>query len=402
MAEDFIGKELLGQFKVIERIGRGGMGEVYKAEQPAMDRMVAIKILHAKLAHRPDLVSRFRREARAMSRLSHPNSVRVFLYGHFEDTDQLYIVMEYLAGIDLARLVRRDGPMEVNRAIRVMIQVLGALEEAHSVGVIHRDLKPENILLTEQGGIRDFPKVLDFGLAKIRETKPRPGSLVLTREGMVFGTPEFMSPEQARGETLDARSDVYSVSLIFYELVTGQLPFPRSKPMEYISHHINTAPTPISERDPSLGLPKALDPVVARALEKDRNKRYSSAKEFAEALRSLLPRSEQTALNRALPQPPEQSSSSARTQELPKRDTAPGGKGAAKAGVKSDAPGPKPANVGKGLLIGLIIVILLLGGAVIYLLVSRAQAAAVPAVQQTPAVGAGQGTPPALTPGTLR
>lgn len=203
MAEDFIGKELLGQFKVIERIGRGGMGEVYKAEQPAMDRMVAIKILHAKLATRPDLVSRFRREARAMSRLSHPNSARVFLYGHLEDSDQLYIVMEYLAGIDLARLVRRDGPVEITRAIRIMIQVLGALEEAHSVGVIHRDLKPENILLTEQGGIRDFPKVLDFGLAKIRESKPRPGSMVLTREGMVFGTPEFMSPEQARGETLD-------------------------------------------------------------------------------------------------------------------------------------------------------------------------------------------------------
>ena len=170
MAEDFIGKELLGQFRVMERIGRGGMGEVYKAEQPAMDRMVAIKILHAKLAQRPDLVSRFRREARAMSRLSHPNSARVFLYGHFEDTDQLYIVMEYLAGIDLARLVRRDGPLEATRAIRIMIQVLGALEEAHSVGVIHRDLKPENILLTEQGGLRDFPKVLDFGLPTARGT----------------------------------------------------------------------------------------------------------------------------------------------------------------------------------------------------------------------------------------
>ena len=194
MSEGLIGKELLGQFRVIERIGRGGMGEVFKAEQPAMDRMVAIKILHAKLAQRADLVSRFRREARAMSRLSHPNTARVFLYGHLEETDQLYIVMEYLDGIDLAKLVRRMGPMEIQRATKVMIQVLGALEEAHSVGVVHRDLKPENILLTEQGGLSDFPKVLDFGLAKIRETKPRPGSMVLTREGMVFGTPEFMSP----------------------------------------------------------------------------------------------------------------------------------------------------------------------------------------------------------------
>ena len=129
MNEGLIGKELLGQFRVIERVGRGGMGEVFKAEQPAMDRMVAIKILHAKLARRADLVSRFRREARAMSRLSHPNTVRVFLYGHLEETDQLYIVMEYLDGIDLAKLVRRYGPMEIQRATKVMIQVLGALDE---------------------------------------------------------------------------------------------------------------------------------------------------------------------------------------------------------------------------------------------------------------------------------
>ncbi len=366
MAEDFIGKELLGQFKVIERIGRGGMGEVYKAEQPAMDRMVAIKILHSKLAQRQDLVSRFRREARAMSRLSHPNSARVFLYGHLEDSDQLYIVMEYLAGIDLARLVRRDGPLEVTRAIRIMIQVLGALEEAHSVGVIHRDLKPENILLTEQGGIRDFPKVLDFGLAKIRESKPRPGSMVLTREGMVFGTPEFMSPEQARGETLDARSDIYSVALIFYELVTGQLPFPRSKPMEYISHHINTAPTPISEKDPKIALPKALDPIILRALEKNRDKRYASAKEFAEALRTLLPPAQQTLANRALPQ--SKVDPSAETQPIPKHSRGPAPK------HSSGAPRPPASNVGKGLLIVLILIIAVLLGVVGFLLVNRQSA----------------------------
>lgn len=355
MAEDIIGKELLDQFRVIERIGRGGMGEVFRAEQPAMDRMVAIKILHAKLARRPDLVSRFRREARAMSRLSHPNSVRVFLYGHLEDTDQLYIVMEYLDGIDLARLVRRDGPVEVYRAIRIMIQVLGALEEAHSVGVIHRDLKPENILLTEQGGIRDFPKVLDFGLAKIRETKPRPGSMVLTREGMVFGTPEFMSPEQAQGETLDVRSDIYSAALIFYELVTGSLPFPRSKPMEYIAHHINTQPTPISQKDSSLSLPKSLDHVIARALEKDRNKRYASAKEFAEALRTILPKPEQEAVDRVLPHA--KNEVSAVTESMPN--------------LSSTTASVPASNAGRGLLIALIIIIVVLVGAVLFLLFTR-------------------------------
>ncbi|MDJ0763370.1 MAG: serine/threonine-protein kinase [Myxococcota bacterium] len=294
MSGDLIGKELLGQFRITERIGRGGMGEVYKAEQPAMDRMVAIKILHARLASRPDLVSRFRREARAMSRLSHPNTARVFLYGHIEASEQLYIVMEYLKGVDLARWVRREGPMPMERALKVMIQVLGALEEAHSVGVIHRDLKPENILLTTQGGIADFPKVLDFGLAKVRETRLRPGSVALTREGMVFGTPEFMSPEQARGETLDAKSDIYSAGLILYELLTGRLPYPKCKPMEYISHQIYTQPMPVTERVPELNLPVILDPIIAKALEKEPEKRFASALAFGEALRDALPRSDPT------------------------------------------------------------------------------------------------------------
>ncbi len=354
MAVDLIGKELLGQFCVLERIGRGGMGEVYKAEQPAMERMVAIKILHAKLAKRADLVSRFRREARAMSRLSHPNTVRVFLYGHMEDTDQLYIVMEYLDGVDLARLVRRDGPMEVMRGIRVMIQVLGALEEAHAVGVVHRDLKPENILLTEQGGMPDFPKVLDFGLAKIHETKLRPGSMILTREGMVFGTPEFMSPEQARGEVLDSRSDIYSVALIFYELVTGRLPFPKSKPMEYISHHINTPPTPISKRNPNIELPERLDPIVARALEKDRESRYQSARDFAEALRTLLPREQKTVAQRAMaPAKP----SADETQPLQRQ--------------RMGASAPPQKGVGKPVLIGLVAVIVVLLIVILWLFISR-------------------------------
>ena len=361
MTEGLIGKELLGQFRVIERIGRGGMGEVYKAEQPAMDRMVAIKILHAKLARRPDLVSRFRREARAMSRLSHPNSARVFLYGQLEDTNQLYIVMEYLDGVDLARLVRRDGPVEIFRAIRILIQVLGALEEAHSVGVVHRDLKPENILLTRQGGLDDFPKVLDFGLAKIKESKPRPGSMVLTREGMVFGTPEFMSPEQARGEILDARSDVYSVALIFYELVTGKLPFPHSKPMEYISHHINTEPIPISSRNTSLNLPTALDPIIGRALEKNREKRYQSARDFADALISLLPPAEKGEPTQPIPTG---KSSAAATKPM------------GMVRPRTEPPAPRQSSpLGKGLLISLLFIIVILVVLVIYLFTTRDRAA---------------------------
>jgi len=351
MTEDLIGKEILGQFRILERIGRGGMGEVYKAEQPAMDRMVAIKILHEKLAARPDLVSRFRREARAMSRLSHPNTVRVFLYGQLENTGQLYIAMEYLEGMDLARITRRDGPMEHVRASKIIIQVLGALEEAHGVGVIHRDLKPENILLTTQGGITDFPKVLDFGLAKIKEQHPRPGSLVLTREGMVFGTPEFMSPEQARGETLDGRSDVYSMGVIFYEMLTARLPFPRCKPMEYISHHINTPPIPVTERRPELNLPKELDPIMAKALEKNRENRYATAKDFAEALQAVIPRAARSGPMHAIP------SATRGDPTQPQRISSP-----------APAPEPEKSRGGKGLVIALLAVIAALLIAVIILL----------------------------------
>lgn len=355
MPEDLIGKELLGQFRIVERIGRGGMGEVYKAEQPAMDRLVAIKILHSKLAARQDLVSRFRREARAMSRLSHPNTARVFLYGQLEESNQLYIVMEYLDGIDLARHVRRHGPMEATRAAKVMIQVLGALEEAHSVGVIHRDLKPENILLGTRGGLPDFPKVLDFGLAKVHETRPRPGSLVLTREGMIFGTPEFMSPEQARGKVLDAKSDVYSAGLIFYELVTGQLPFPKCKPMEYIAHHIHTEPVPITERVPGLDIPPVLKPIVAMALEKDLAKRYQSAREFGEALKTVLPQSGRSVSVRALQPKPSEPPPRSTTRV----DT-----------VDSKIP-ERAAFLGKGVLIGLLVLILILLVLVVWLLSTR-------------------------------
>ncbi len=374
MPEDLIGKELLGQFRIIERIGRGGMGEVFKAEQPAMDRLVAIKILHAKLASRADLVSRFRREARAMSRLSHPNTARVFLYGHLEETDQLYIVMEFLDGTDLAHYVRKNGPVEVGRAARIMIQALGALEEAHSVGVVHRDLKPENILLTTQGGIADFPKVLDFGLAKVRETRPRPGSMILTQEGMVFGTPEFMSPEQARGEVLDARSDIYSASLILYELLTGKLPFPRCKPMEYISHHIYTEPIPVAERVPDLDLPPTLNPIVAMALEKDKTKRYQSARDFAEALKKVLPRAGRSVAVRALPTP--------RPDEMPVAQAA--------VTVVDGQARPNPlrttrtsksgASSGKGIIFGMLAVIIALVVIVIWLLMTRSDSANIPSV----------------------
>jgi eukaryotic-like serine/threonine-protein kinase len=305
-----IGRDLLGgQFQILQKIGSGGMGSVYKATQPAMNRMVAVKILHPKLANRKDLVSRFRREARAMSHLTHPNTVKVLLYGELED-GSLYIVMEYLEGRNLNQVVRKEGPLPLERAIPVLIQVCGALEEAHLQGIVHRDLKPENIFLSTNGGLRDYPKVLDFGLAKVTERELRPGSVMLTQEGMVFGTPEFMSPEQAQGKVLDARSDIYSLATILYEVLTAKLPFDARTPMEYIQHHVTKQPIPLDERIPGKQFPHGLAAVLAKALEKRPEDRFESASEFANALKpfaggagkgytAMMPKSSNPALEQA-------------------------------------------------------------------------------------------------------
>ena len=286
--DPFIGRDVLnGQFQILQKIGSGGMGSVYKALQPAMNRMVAIKILHPKLASRKDLVSRFRREARAMSHLTHPNTVKVYLYGELED-GSLYIVMEYLEGKNLNQTVRSEGPMTIERGLPILIQACNALDEAHRAGIIHRDLKPENIFVTSQGGMKDFAKVLDFGLAKVTEREMRPGSIILTQEGMVFGTPEFMSPEQAQGKSLTPGSDIYSLAVILYEVLTGKLPFDAKNPMEFIQLHVTTKPKPINERVPGKTFPPLLWTVLSKALEKKSDDRYQSAAEFAHALQAVL------------------------------------------------------------------------------------------------------------------
>jgi len=263
------------------------MGAVYKAAQPAMNRMVAVKILHPKLTNRKDLVSRFRREARAMSHLTHPNTVKVLLYGELDD-GSLYIVMEYLEGRNLNQVVRKEGPLPLERAIPVLIQVCGALQEAHLQGIIHRDLKPENIFLSTNGGLRDYPKVLDFGLAKVTERELRPGSIMLTQEGMVFGTPEFMSPEQAQGKILTPASDIYSLAVILYEVLTGKLPFDAKNPMEFIQLHVTAKPKPINERVPGKTFAPLLWTVLDKALAKKAEDRFQSAADFANALQAVL------------------------------------------------------------------------------------------------------------------
>jgi serine/threonine protein kinase len=286
--DPFIGRDILnGQFQILQKVGSGGMGAVYKALQPAMNRMVGVKILHPKLANRQDLVSRFRREARALSQLSHPNTVKVFMFGELED-GSLYIIMEFLEGKNLNQTVRAEGPFPMQRALPILVAVCGALDEAHRAGIIHRDLKPENIFLVQSGALRDFPKVLDFGLAKVGERQMRPGSVILTQEGMVFGTPEFMSPEQAQGKSLTPASDVYSLAVILYEVLTGKLPFDAKSAMDYIQLHVTGRPVPLSQRVPGKTFPPLLDAVIDRALAKKPEDRFASAADFATAMQAVM------------------------------------------------------------------------------------------------------------------
>ena len=223
--DKLVGRTLPGGYHILDLISVGGMGRVYRAQQSALGRTVAVKIIHPHLLADENSALRFMTEARAASQLNHPNSVSVFDFGRTDD-GQPYLVMEFLRGKDLARVAYEEGPLAFARIVDVLRQVLLALGEAHDLGIIHRDLKPENVILEplRRGG--DFVKVVDFGLAKLRADTQTPS---VTSPGIVCGTPDYMAPEQGRGDTIDGRSDLYAVGVILFQLLTGRLPFERRK-----------------------------------------------------------------------------------------------------------------------------------------------------------------------------
>ncbi|MBK8212161.1 MAG: protein kinase [Myxococcales bacterium] len=281
--DPLIGRTLPGGYVIFELIGVGGMGRVYRAEQVALSRTVAVKIIHPHLIGEENAAARFITEARAASRLNHPNSVGVIDFGKTED-GQLYLVMEFLRGKDLARVQYDEGPLPFRRVVSILRQVLAALSEAHHIEIIHRDLKPENIILepTRSGG--DFVKVVDFGLAKIR-VDSMPG---ITSPGIVCGTPEYMSPEQGRGDALDARSDLYGVGVILYQLLTGKIPFEAESPTQVVLMHLSQEPQDPRDVAPERKIPDALVDVCLRALAKSPDQRYENADAFSDALARAL------------------------------------------------------------------------------------------------------------------
>ncbi|MFO7905197.1 MAG: serine/threonine-protein kinase [Planctomycetota bacterium] len=276
--EAFQAKQL-GQYRLGQRLGAGGMGEVYLAEHQLMKRPVAIKLIRPEQAGDPRIFARFEREVRATAQLSHWNNIDIFDYGRTAD-GTFYYVMEYLPGLSLADLVTRHGPLPPGRAIYLLRQTCEALSEAHARGLIHRDIKPANIFAAERGHKYDVAKLLDFGMVK-----PLGGvdSSHLTHDGSITGSPLFMSPEQATGDSEpDERSDIYSMGVVAYYLLTGKTPFDGNQPIKILVAHAQRKP-----KQPSLirpGLPQDLEAVVLRCLAKSPADRYDSAMQLAEAL----------------------------------------------------------------------------------------------------------------------
>ncbi|MCB9631445.1 MAG: serine/threonine protein kinase [Sandaracinus sp.] len=279
--DPFLGRIVLGQFRIDEPIGSGGMGSVYRAHQTTLGRDVAIKILHPELAKNSDAVRRFHREARVATSLEHPNLVRVFLFGELPEDGNLYLVMEHLAGRSLVDVIDQDGVMPVPRAMHVITQICDAIGVAHAQGIVHRDVKPENVMLVDRLGDTDFVKVLDFGIARMLWDQ----QTALTQSGVIFGTARYISPEGASGEATDARSDVYSIGILAYQLLAGVTPFEAGSPVAMLMKHIHDPAPALRSRGEGRRVPQVVADVVMRALAKNPDMRYDDAGQLARALR---------------------------------------------------------------------------------------------------------------------
>lgn len=277
-----IGRVIGGRFEIVRLIGQGGMGAVYEARHQTLPRKFAIKILKPELAREPTYLQRFRREAIAAGRIKHPNVIYITDFGTMED-DSHYIVMEYLEGKGLDEILSKQRRLPLNRALPILAQVADALDAAHQANVVHRDLKPENILMTTVRGQSDVVKLFDFGISKVSESEESGPIASLTMRGQVFGTAEYMSPEQATGEYCDGRSDIYAMGCLAYELLTGDPPFLGSA-VSVLQAHVNKNPAPPSTRVHDHPVPPAYDALILRCLAKNPDDRYQSGAELRQDL----------------------------------------------------------------------------------------------------------------------
>lgn len=286
--DPLIGTVVSARYKILHRIGEGGMGIVYEAEHVVIEKRVALKVLRDDFSRRPELVERFRQEARSASRIGHDNIVDISDFGE-TPSGANYFVMEMLHGEDLAMVLQREGSLDPEFAAHVVLQCCKGLGAAHAKGIVHRDMKPENIFLIERDGRKDFVKLVDFGIAKMSdvETPGAPGRK-LTKTGMIFGTPEYMSPEQAAGKALDHRVDIYAMGIILYELLTGRVPFVGDTFMGILTQHMFEEPPTLHAANPRVQISPILEDVVIKALAKGPAQRFQTMHEMAVAIQTAM------------------------------------------------------------------------------------------------------------------
>jgi serine/threonine protein kinase len=275
------------RYRVIKRLGEGGMGQVYLAEHIAIERRIALKVLRSEYAHRGEMVTRFQQEAISASRIKHPNVLDVFDFGRL-DNGCFFLAMEYLEGNDLAEEMGRRRVIDPINGVRIALEVCRGLGAAHAKGVVHRDLKPENVFLQRTSDGEETIKIVDFGIASLRTNEEAAGAQRkrLTRTGMIFGTPEYMAPEQAAGKRADHRADIYALGIMMFEMFTGAVPFSDETFLGVLSKHATEVPPAMSSILPELAISPQLQSVVMKALAKNPGERYESMADFAQAIQA--------------------------------------------------------------------------------------------------------------------
>ncbi|MDB4989452.1 MAG: serine/threonine protein kinase [Myxococcaceae bacterium] len=288
--DPLLNQTLASRYRILRKIGEGGMGIVYEAIHVVIEKSVALKVLREDFTHREDVVERFRQEAKSASRIGHENIIDISDFG-VTPGGQNFFVMELLLGRDLAEELELRGPLPPRRAVAIVLQCAKALEAAHAKGIVHRDIKPENVFLVQRDTGEDFVKIVDFGIAKMSDVatgRAAPGRKV-TGSGMIFGTPEYMSPEHAAGRALDHRVDIYALGIILYELLTGQPPFMGDTFMGILTLHMFEQAPPLRTTFPACSAPPELEQLVLRAIAKNPDERPQSMGAFALELSQLLP-----------------------------------------------------------------------------------------------------------------
>jgi eukaryotic-like serine/threonine-protein kinase len=387
--DPMIGQIVADRFTIISRLGQGGMGTVYEARHRYIEKRVALKLLNAEITEKPDALARFQREALSASTIGHENIVAIDDFGRLAD-GQVYLTMEYLDGQPLNQAISQ-GAVSPCEVVDVAIQVCHGLAAAHAKGIVHRDMKPENIFLVEDGR---KVKIFDFGIAKVTRADTNTN---LTKTGAIFGTPNYMAPEQALGKPVDHRADIYAMGVILYEMLTGHVPFRSDSFLAILTQHVTRMPTPPSEAAPERQIPSSLEQVVLKAMAKDPDDRYQNMGELVEVLLGvrrevvgLTPLASHLRLSKIMPP----SSETPTTDELPAPITGPGadaGKVTATAGELVEAI--EPPRKRRGIFIGLAVAALLLGGVAALLVTQLGRRTPAPGGEPAASIKAAGGDP---------